>query len=163
MNTGIKTYSIKFVFSVTCLLLTACFVWAQPKQKTVLFVCEHGSAKSVVAASHFNKAAKEQGLNVRVISRGTNPDKAIPAKINQLLVQDGFAKKTDAPQKLSADDIRYADYVVAFCALPAPLGRPKYLETWNVPSFEAGYPAARDSILINTERIIQKIKSDVKQ
>src|SRR5688572_249911 len=41
---------------------------------TVLFVCEHGSAKSVVAAAHFNRIAADRGLPFRAISRGTAPD-----------------------------------------------------------------------------------------
>ena len=38
---------------------------------TILFVCEHGSAKSVVAAAHFNQIATARGLPFRAISRGT--------------------------------------------------------------------------------------------
>ena len=34
---------------------------------TVVFVCEHGAAKSVVAAAHFNRMARERGLAVRAI------------------------------------------------------------------------------------------------
>lgn len=41
---------------------------------TVLFVCEHGSAKSVVAAAHFNRLAEQRGLPFHAISRGTAPD-----------------------------------------------------------------------------------------
>ena len=41
---------------------------------TVLFVCEHGSAKSTVAAAHFDRLAAERGLAARAISRGTSPD-----------------------------------------------------------------------------------------
>jgi chromate transporter len=48
--------------------------------RTVVFVCEHGSAKSVVAASLFDRMAKERGLPVRAISRGTTPDASVPAR-----------------------------------------------------------------------------------
>ena len=41
---------------------------------TVLFVCEHGAAKSVIAAAYFNQLASEKNLDVRAIERGTNPD-----------------------------------------------------------------------------------------
>ena len=43
-------------------------------------VCEHGSAKSVVAAAHFNYIARERNLKLRAISRGTNPDEEIAPK-----------------------------------------------------------------------------------
>jgi arsenate reductase (thioredoxin) len=159
MNARKRTWAIKQGFVFICLLTSALARGQSLPTKTILFVCEHGSAKSIVAASHFSRAAKAAGLNVRVISRGTKPDKAIPPKINQLLAEDGLERYTDAPQKLSTDDLKNADYVVTFCAIPEDLGKSQNLETWNVPSFEAGYPAARDSILLNTERIIQKIKS----
>ncbi|MGH9334858.1 MAG: hypothetical protein ACRD21_14045, partial [Vicinamibacteria bacterium] len=42
--------------------------------RTVVFVCEHGAAKSVIAAAHFNRLAKERELPFRAISRGTVPD-----------------------------------------------------------------------------------------
>ena len=34
---------------------------AAQQEQTVLFVCEHGAAKSVIAAAQFNKLAKEKG------------------------------------------------------------------------------------------------------
>ena len=36
----------------------------------VLFVCEFGSKKSLVAAQHFNRAAAEAGIVARATSRG---------------------------------------------------------------------------------------------
>lgn len=45
----------------------------------IVFVCEHGSAKSVIAASEFERMAKKEGLAVNILARGTNPDAEIPA------------------------------------------------------------------------------------
>ncbi|MGH9936946.1 MAG: hypothetical protein ACREAM_11915, partial [Blastocatellia bacterium] len=39
----------------------------------IIFVCEHGAAKSILSASIFNKLAGERQLNLRAIARGTNP------------------------------------------------------------------------------------------
>ena len=36
------------------------------KPPTVLFLCPHGAAKSVLASAYFQRAAKERGLNVTV-------------------------------------------------------------------------------------------------
>ncbi len=44
---------------------------------TVLFVCEHGAAKSVIAAAYFDKLAKDQHLPHRAAFRGVNPDSAL--------------------------------------------------------------------------------------
>ncbi|NOT62115.1 MAG: hypothetical protein HOP19_18030, partial [Acidobacteria bacterium] len=46
---------------------------------TILFICEHGAAKSVIAAAHFDKLAKARGLKYRAVFRGTNPDPTLAA------------------------------------------------------------------------------------
>jgi len=44
--------------TLTALILVALMAAPEPQPAaTVLFVCEHGSAKSVVAAAHFNQLA----------------------------------------------------------------------------------------------------------
>ena len=40
----------------------------------IVFVCEHGAAKSVIAVAYFNKLASEAKLEFHAIARGTNPD-----------------------------------------------------------------------------------------
>jgi hypothetical protein len=42
---------------------------ANERTPTILFVCEHGAAKSVIAAAYFDKLAKERGLNYRAVFR----------------------------------------------------------------------------------------------
>ena len=46
---------------------------AVPAEPTVVFVCEHGAAKSVIATAYFNKIAAERGLRARAVYRGVNP------------------------------------------------------------------------------------------
>jgi protein-tyrosine-phosphatase len=38
-------------------------------QATVVFVCEHGAAKSVIATTYFNKIAAERGLRAHASVR----------------------------------------------------------------------------------------------
>src|SRR5690242_8797769 len=124
-----------------------------PAVKTILFICEHGSAKSIVAAAHFNRIAKEEGIPIKAISRGTNPDDAVPATVNSLLKGDGLPAHNGSPVRLNTEDLQLADFTVTFSPLPSEFKRPKNFETWNIPSFEAGYPTARDSIIHNIERL----------
>ncbi len=42
---------------------------AGDKTPTILFICEHGAAKSVIAAAYFDKLAKERGLKYRAVFR----------------------------------------------------------------------------------------------
>ena len=36
----------------------------------VIFVCEHGAAKSILAAAYFNKLARESNLRLTAMARG---------------------------------------------------------------------------------------------
>src|SRR3982751_846284 len=54
---------------------------------TVVFVCEHGAAKSVLASQYFEQLAKERGLKIRAISRGTNPDKEVGPAVRKGLLE----------------------------------------------------------------------------
>jgi len=52
-------------------------------QRKVLFVCLHGSAKSLIAAEYFNRLAAARGLGVTATSAGTEPDAEIPPRVVQ--------------------------------------------------------------------------------
>lgn len=60
-----KTAAVPAIAIVGLLSVTGTAQSTAPKtpiaSQTVLFVCEHGAAKSVIAAAHFNKIAKERG------------------------------------------------------------------------------------------------------
>src|SRR4051812_39669621 len=61
------------------------------RQATVLFVCEHGNVKSLMAASYFNQIARERGLHAHAVARGTAPDSdSVPPVIADGLRGDGL-------------------------------------------------------------------------
>ena len=47
--------------------------------ESLLFVCLHGAAKSVVGAAHFRRLAAARGLAVDAVAAGTEPDPALAA------------------------------------------------------------------------------------
>lgn len=53
----------------------------EPRQErasgTVVFVCEHGTAKSLIAREWFNRLAAQRGIAARAVSRGVNTLKAL--------------------------------------------------------------------------------------
>jgi arsenate reductase len=154
----------RFALTIIVLLSMATTSMAQQKaDKTILFICEHGSAKSIVAAAHFNRIAESNGIHIEAISRGTNPDEVVPDKINRLLEGDGFPAHNSKPVRLTPADLNKADYVVSFSVLPPSFGNPVKVESWNIPSFEAGYPAARDSIIHSIERLLRRIDNENKK
>src|SRR6185436_12916315 len=69
---------------------------------TVLFMCPHGAAKSVLASAYFQKLAKERGLNVRVITAGTDPQADVSPAVAAHLARNGYALPVTKPQKVAA-------------------------------------------------------------
>src|SRR5438477_12823807 len=108
----------------------------------VVFVCEHGAAKSVVAAAHFNDLAAKRGLRVRAIARGVEPQAQLaPSAVNGLR-GEGLTPPIDAPAKLTAEEARRATRVVAFCELPPELAAGARVERWDAPAVGDGYAPA---------------------
>jgi len=124
---------------------------------TVVFICEHGSAKSVVAAAHFNRLAGERGLDLRAVSRGTDPDaENHPAAVTGLSA-DGLRPQGE-PRRLATGDLETAARVVAFSDLPAEYPTDVPVEVWTVPPVSEGYQASRDSIVAKVEQLLDALQ-----
>lgn len=126
-------------------------------QKLIIFVCEHGAAKSIVAASYFNKLANEKGLNIQAIARGTNPDEGLSQKAIQGLAEDNLQVTESIPQKLLVEEVKSAQKIITFCELSKEYQQGIEIEDWSVvPPVSENYEIARDAIL-------QKLNSLFKQ
>ena len=135
---------------------------AKSKEQTpvVVFVCEHGSAKSILAAAHFNALAKKRGLRLRAISRGTNPDEKIAPSVANGLQADGVEVGVEKPARLSPEDASGAIRVVAFCPLPkGSLGSVPIEEWKDVPSTSEDYSKARDDIVERVKQLLDELKA----
>lgn len=125
----------------------------------ILFICEHGAAKSIIAAAYFNKLAMERKINVHAIARGTNPDPELSQKTIAGLKQDGVSLTETVPRKLSVVDLESAGRIVTFCQLPEEYqGKTTSVEQWdNIPPVSENYEIARDIILKHIDQLLQTI------
>ena len=124
----------------------------------IVFVCEHGAAKSVIAAAHFNRLAGQAGLDLRAIARGTNPDPELSRQAVEGLSGDGLAPAEGTPQKLTEDDLRSSQRVVMFCELPSQYPQPAAIEHWeNIPPVSDDYEKARDAILARLMPLLEQM------
>lgn len=80
---------------------------------TVLFVCEHGTVKSLPAKLLFDQYAGEVGLPMRAISRGTAVDSVVPSWMQAALTADHLVLGTFRPLALQASDLTRATLVVS--------------------------------------------------
>jgi arsenate reductase len=126
----------------------------------VIFVCEHGAAKSILSAALFNKLAVERQLNIRAIARGTNPDPEISPKVARGLQADGLVASESAPKKISEADLINARRVITFCALPDDYPGSVRVEDWDsfLPAIE-DYGKARDKLAERIGRLLEELKS----
>jgi protein-tyrosine-phosphatase len=121
--------------------------------RRILFVCEHGSAKSVIAAAHCDRIARERGIDARATSRGTDPDAEYPPHVISGLESDALEPLESAPAALSQSDIDSADTIITFCSPTMINAMPD--DVWDdVPSVSGGYDRARDEIVLRVERLL---------
>jgi len=128
---------------------------AVPGNKTIVFVCLHGSVKSQMAAAHFNRIARERGLPYTAISRGVEVDASIPTRIRDGLSLEGLAPLDDVPQSLTPNEAAGAIKVIAFDAVPEDKRGVAEVNYWSdVPPATKDYAAARDSIVRHIDDLV---------
>lgn len=126
----------------------------------IIFVCEHGAAKSILSAAIFNKLAGERGLKIRAIARGTNPDPEISPKVAAGLRADGLVSSEPAPKKISKADLAGARRVITFCVLPDDYPEGIRVENWDefLPAIE-DYGKARDKLSQRIGLLLEELAS----
>jgi arsenate reductase (thioredoxin) len=131
----------------------------EPKEKTIiLFVCEHGAARSVIASAYFNKLAKEKNLSFQAVFRGTTPDSTLSAATVMGLTKDGFNATAWKPLIVTQADLNTALQLITFdCSLPFESSKP--ISKWNgVPSINKDYDVARNEILKHVQVLINDLE-----
>ncbi len=123
--------------------------------RRILFICEHGSAKSVIAAAHFDRIAREMGIDAHATSRGTDPDSEYPPHVLAGLSADEVEPVDESPLPLSTDDLESATEVIAFCSPHILPENVVVTELWDdVPPVSESYERARDEIVSRVRRLL---------
>ena len=125
---------------------------------TVVFVCEHGAAKSVIATAYFNKIAAEKGLRARAVYRGVNPDAALSATALKGLRDDGLPAPADSPSAITPNDVEAASVIFAIgCTLPKHATASGKANSWEDVPGDKGYAAMRDAIKKHVQRLVDDL------
>ena len=143
------------------LLIIVTLSMAQPAARpepTVVFVCEHGAAKSVIATAYFNKVAAERGLHARALYRGVNPQAALSADALKGLRDDGVTVPDQSPSMITPTDVETATVIFAIgCTLPKHAAASGKADTWDDVPNDKGYGATRDAIKRHVERLVDDL------
>ena len=104
----------------------------------VLFVCVGNQGRSVIAERLFRRAAP--GHEAR--SAGSAPGRAAHPEVLTALAEVGIDASDHVPHELDAEDVAWADVVVATCDDACPVVPGKRYVSWQLPD-PAGLPLER--------------------
>jgi arsenate reductase (thioredoxin) len=129
------------------------------QDKKIIFVCEHGAAKSVIATAYFNKMAKERNLGYFAECRGTDPDSTVSKGAKDGLVGDDLFDPSTKPQKLSSSDTVNAERIILFTPLPPDHNTNIKTENWsNVQNIDADYEKRRNAIVNKITELLDSLE-----
>ena len=124
----------------------------------VVFVCEHGAAKSVIATAYFNKLAAERGLPFRATFRGTAPQDELSVRTVAGLTADGVPIPSGKPTAISDADVSGATHIFAIgCTLPDKAMRSGKSADWSDVPDDQGYGPMRDAIVRHVKDLLDQL------
>ena len=130
---------------------------------TVVFVCEHGAAKSVIATAYFNTLAAERGLPFRATFRGTAPQDALSVNAVAGLRADGIAIPGGKPSAIADRDIAMATHIFAIgCTLPSKARESGKAADWSDVPDDQGYGPMRDAIVRHVKALLDALQANAK-
>ena len=142
-------------------IATLMFALAQPATPapTVIFVCEHGAAKSVIATAYFNKLSAERGLPYRATFRGTTPQDSLSVRAVEGLKADGLAIPSGKPTAISDADVTGATHIFAIgCTLPTTAAKSGKANDWSDVPDDQGYAPMRDAIVRHVTALLDDLQ-----
>lgn len=133
---------------------------AAPKQ-LVLFLCPQGGAKSVIAASYFNRLAEQRGLPYTAVAAAAeSPYDAVPAPVAAYLLREGYMVVSFKPHRATPSDFRGAAKVIAIgCDLACVDAYGAAIERWDdVPKVSEDLPGSAAAIRRHVEALIAQLR-----
>ncbi len=121
---------------------------AMGSARTILFLCPHNAAKSVLAAAYFDQLARERGLDYRAASAGTSPDAAPSPAVVAMLRDEGIDVSVHRPRLVTSEDLTNAHRVISLgCDLDDLDGSNAWVDRWDdVPPASQDLSASRAAI-----------------
>jgi len=125
--------------------------------KEILFLCQHGGAKSVIAASHFNRVAAERGLPfVATAAAAEDPYDTVPAPVADYLHREGTDVRELTPHHVAPEEIETAARIITIgCDLSGAH------ERWDdVPAASEDLEGSVVAIRRHVERLAEDLDGD---
>jgi arsenate reductase (thioredoxin) len=126
---------------------------------TILFLCPHHAAKSVIAQAYFNRLAQQKNLPFAADSAGTEPDDAVSPAVADKLLAEGIDVRDHQPRRVTAAELDQAARVISIgCALADLEIAPERVESWDdVPMVSNDLPGSSAAILRHVEALVAEL------
>jgi protein-tyrosine-phosphatase len=128
--------------------------------ETILFLCPHHAAKSVIAEAYFNRLARQTGLPYVANSAGTEPDAQVSPAVAAMLMTEGIDVSGHQPRHVTTAELDQAARVISMGCAAADLDiAPERVTNWDIPAVSQNMPAARAAILQQIEALVDELAS----
>jgi arsenate reductase len=127
--------------------------------QTILFLCPHNAAKSLLAAAYFDQLARDRGLACRAASAGTSPDAAPSPAVVAMLRDEGIDVADYRPRSVTSQDLISAERVISLgCDLDDLDGGCARVDHWDdVPPASQDLSAARAAIKRHLDELVNEL------
>lgn len=130
-----------------------------PAKDTVLFLCEHGTVKSLLAKLLFDQYAEEVGLDMIAVSRGARADTAVPPWMMRSLATDRLAIGSWRPRTVQNTDVANASLIISFDVPFSATAAQSPPAAWDgLPSVSSDYASGRDAIRARVRQLVDSLK-----
>jgi arsenate reductase (thioredoxin) len=127
--------------------------------QTVLFLCPHNAAKSVIASAYFNQMAQAAGLSWRGDSAGTEPSEAVAPVVVEMMTREGLDVSQFKPRHTSHEELHTVARVISIGCTPDELGdAAARVEYWDdVPMVSEDAEGSRAAIKQHVEQLVSDL------
>ena len=136
---------------------------ARATRPTVLFMCPHGAAKSVLASACSTGSRRTRAQRPRRAA-GTEPSRR-SRRSSDHLEQQGYTVPVTKPRAVTKQDLQEADVVISMgCDLTGLPGRPRRLEKWDdVPAPSEDLQGADETIRRRVLALVEELLAHQKK
>ncbi len=127
---------------------------------TILFLCPHNAAKSVIAAAYFNQLAQQLGLPFVADSAGTEPSDVVSPVVAEILTAEGFDVSHYIPRLVTRDDLQSAERIISMgCTAEELQLTTERVELWqDVPMVSQQPEQAHETIRTHVRQLIAELE-----
>jgi len=134
----------------------------EPEINTLVFVCNYGFDKSVIAASYFNEVMKNKRLHYKAISRAAEANlhetNSIPTAILTDILSTGLTLQTTNVTTLSETEVNSAYKIICLDKPLENLKDHKNLIFWkDIPPLKAGIDKTTSIIKEKVDKLVKEI------